>query len=306
MFLPERKAARGSGRTPPPSGPRERFRTADSYRVRREWLRYEGTAQRDLFRELRARFLFRHAKSEGWVVDLGSGPGRFLPEVGQGSSRRVALDISREMLRTVPWMWPSLAGARTVPTPDLVLADALHPPLERGRWSEVVAFGNTAGFAGPRAFDLLAEAEDLLAPDGVLLLEIAPGPGERSRYLARLPPTSVARFLSAPQKAVLNRLDREGFRKEPTRREGSTSFHRFTVEELEARWSAKGWHIVETIAVAPLLGPDAERVAAVRALEKSWKGLLQLEEVVGRRPERWSDASAVLISVQRPSLDAHG
>lgn len=221
--------------------------------------------------------------------------------VGGEGCRRVAVDISREMLRSLPGRWTSQEGSHPVPLPDRVLADALHPPLERGRWSEVVAFGNTAGFAGAQALDHLAEAEQLVAPGGVLLLETAPGSGERSAYLARLPPTSVARLLSAPPAAVLGRLDRESFRKVPARREGPSSFRRLTIEELGVRWQRLGWVVRETLAVAPLLGADPVRVAEVRAVERSWKKLLELEETVGRRPERWPNASAVLISVQRPS-----
>jgi len=200
----------------------ERFRTADGYRARREWLRYEGTGQRDLFRELRERFLARHAVDEGWVLDLGSGPGRFLPFAGRAGSRRVALDISREMLNLLPEAWA--ASGSTDPPPDRVRGDALHPPLVRGRGAEVIVFGNTLGFSGKAADRLLDEAERLVAPGGILVVEIAPA-----------------------------------------------------------------------------LGPDALRIEAVRGDAKAWPHLLDLEEEVGRRPERWSEAAAVLLSARLPS-----
>jgi SAM-dependent methyltransferase len=282
-----------------PSSP-ERFREADSYRAHREWRRYEGTGQRDLYRELRERFLVRHAVDEGWVLDLGSGPGRFLPFAGQAAARRVALDISREMLNLLPEAW--VASGSPGPAPDRVLGNALHPPFERRRWAEVVVFGNTLGFAGKGADRLLDEAEGLVAPGGVLLIEIAPAPGERSRYLARLPPSSVARLLRSAIPAVLGRLDREGFRPEPPRRATPGSFRRFTVREVEERLKRAGWEVTETVAVAPALGPDPLRIAAARADAKAWPHLLQLEEEVGRRTERWAEAAAVLLSARRPSL----
>lgn len=277
----------------------ERFRTADGYRARREWLRYEGTGQRDLFRELRERFLARHAVDEGWVLDLGSGPGRFLPFAGRAGSRRVALDISREMLNLLPEAWA--ASGSTDPPPDRVRGDALHPPLVRGRGAEVIVFGNTLGFSGKAADRLLDEAERIVAPGGILVVEIAPAPGERSRYLARLPPSSVARLLRSPTRAVLARLDREGFRPEPPRHETPESFRRFAVRELQDRLVGDGFEMVETVAVAPALGPDALRIEAVRGDAKAWPHLLDLEEEVGRRPERWSEAAAVLLSARLPS-----
>jgi SAM-dependent methyltransferase len=277
----------------------ERFRKADSYRARREWSRYEGTGQRDLYRELRERFLVRHAVEGGWVLDLGSGPGRFLPFAGRAGSRRVALDISREMLDLLPEAW--VASGSPFPAPDRVRGDALHPPFERGRWSEVIVLGNTLGFAGKGADRLFDEAAQLVAPGGTLVIEIAPAPGERSRYLARLPPSSVARLLRSPTRAVLGRLDREGFRSEPPRHSTGDSFRRFSAPELRDRLERNRFEMIECVAVAPALGPDAKRIAAVRSDAKAWPHLLELEEEVGRRPERWTEAAAVLLSARRSS-----
>jgi SAM-dependent methyltransferase len=289
--LRRRPPARAS---PPAPSPADRFRRTDSYRARREWLRYEGTGQRDLYRELRERFLLRHSVASGWVLDLGSGPGRFLPFAGGEGSRRVALDLSREMLRAIPdsWMASGAPGA----SPHRVQGDALRPPFHRGQWEEVVALGNPLGFAGKDAGRLLEVAEDLVAPGGLLLLEIAPSSGEHSRYLARLPASSLARLLYAPRQAVLRRLDREGFRSEPARRAPGDSFRRFTVREIHERWGRSGWEALETSAVAPVLGSDPERIAAVRADARAWPRLIELEEEVGRRPERWKGAAAVLLA----------
>jgi SAM-dependent methyltransferase len=267
--------------------------------VHREWLRYEGTPQRELYRELRERFLRRHVEPSGWTVDLGTGPGRFLPWIGRAGSRRIALDASREMLTLVPSVWKATGGGE--PLPGLILGLAERPPLRRGRWSEVVALGNTLGFAGRQADRVLDEAEGLVAPGGSLLLEVAPAPGERSRYLGRLPPSAVARLFLSPVRAILNRMDREGFRAEPPRHPTPETFRRFDADELHQRLRSSGWEIVETVAVAPSLGADAARIEAVRGDPKAWTHLLELEEEVGRRSDRWPGAAAVLLAARRPS-----
>ncbi|MCI4370492.1 MAG: hypothetical protein L3J81_04085, partial [Thermoplasmata archaeon] len=105
----------------------------DDYRVGREWRRYEGTAQRELFRGLRERFLARHAAGSGWVLDLGSGPGRFTPYVGTDAARRVAIELAMPMLHGFRQHWPS-----SVDRPELLLADGRKMPIRPRSLSEVV------------------------------------------------------------------------------------------------------------------------------------------------------------------------
>src|SRR5271170_1617127 len=108
-----RTTVRPAGTVRPPGRPaaapspiRDRFLSVDGYRANREWQRYLGTAQRDLFRELRERFLARHSPSALRALDVGSGPGRFTARLGAiPASQRVAFDIGREMLQQLPEHW---------------------------------------------------------------------------------------------------------------------------------------------------------------------------------------------------------
>lgn len=237
------------------------------------------------------------------MVDVGSGPGRFLAFIGGPRTRKVALDVSAEMLSLLPRTWPE--GERRGAMPDRVRADAVRPPFAKGTFSEVVVMGNTLGFAGRFAGRLLEEAEQLVRPSGVLVVEIAPASGERSQYLGRLPASSLARLFRSPLAAILGRLDREPFRREPPRHATPRTFRRMAAEELGERLRAGGWEVREMMAVAPALGPDAERIAALRPDPKSWGRLLDLEEEVGHRPGRWPEAAAVLVGARRPSSNQH-
>lgn len=284
-----RPVHRGPGRP----GARERFAALDPYRVAREWQRYEGTPQRELFRELRTRFLRRHPPAPGWVVDLGSGPGRFSEEIGGLPVRTVLVDISDEMLRSARRRRP-LEGRGT-----LIRADALHPPLRPGRITSVVALGNPVGFAGAEADEVLAAAAELLRPGGQLVLEAVSGPGEYSAYLRRLPRGAVRRLLGAPLSLVQGRLLREGFRRLPPRRSEPGEFRRYSPKELAARLAAYGLTVTDVCAVAPCLGADPDRTAAVRADPPAWRHLLELEETVGRLPDRHPPAAALLVRAVR-------
>lgn len=282
---------------PAPRSATERFRSLDGYRVQREWRRYEGTAQRRLWRELRERFLERHAQRVPWSLDLGSGPGRFTPWAGGAETRLVALDLSVEMLRAVPRYWK----ARHIPhaLPDRVRADAARPPFRPDAFGEVVVLGNAIGFAEASSDRLLEEAAELVGPDGTLLLEVAPGPGERSRYLARLPVPSVGRLFRAPVAALLPRIAREGFDPEPPRRPAAGSFRRLSAEEVSRRLEGSGWAVAEVMAVAPALGPEPRRIHASATDPKAWGHLLEVEEALGHQPDRWTRAAAVLLAAVR-------
>lgn len=288
----------------PPSSPSvrsasERFRSLDRYRVDREWRRYEGTAQRRLWREIRERFLERHPSRDTWALDVGSGPGRFTPWAGGPGGRAIALDLSGEMLRALPVYWRSrrLPG----PVPERVRADAAYPPFLPETFGEVLVLGNAIGFSEGSSERLLDEAMGLVRANGTLVLEIAPGPGERSRYLTRLPVPSVGRLVRAPVTALLPRIEREGFSPEPPRRPAGSPFRRVSAVDLVQRLERSGWSVTEVQAVAPALGSDAVRIRACGADPKAWGHLLELEEDLGRRPERWERAAAVLLAAVRPA-----
>jgi SAM-dependent methyltransferase len=275
--------------------PHERYLRLEPARAEREWLRYQGTAQRRLFRDLRERFLARHAGDGTWSLDVGSGPGRFTALVGHPADRHVALDLSRSMLAEGQREANGPAGAGRL---EPVVGDALQPPFAEGRFGTVALLGNSLGFEGPKGPRLLAAAEALVQPGGLLMVEIAPGPGERSRYLGRLPAGAVRRLVAAPPAAVALRVRREGFVAEPVRHR-SGSFRRWAAPELRARWATNGWELRETVAVAPALGPDAARLEAIAQDARSWARLLELEELLGREPGRWRRAAAVLVAARR-------
>lgn len=216
--------------------------------------------------------------------------------------RRVAVDLGDEMLRELADRWP--VTAPSPPRPDRVRGDAVRPPFAAGSFDVVSALGNLVGFAEGDSDRLLERVADLVAPGGTLLLEIAPGPGERSRYLHRLPPSSVARLLRSPPGIVTARVEREGFLREPPRKAEPGGFQRTGAETLSSWLERSGFRVTETLAVAPVLGPDAVRIAASARDPKAWGHLLEVEERIGRSPDRGTAAAAVLVAAVRPATPA--
>jgi SAM-dependent methyltransferase len=285
--------------TPEPPDARARFRKNDAYRATREWQRLEGTAQRDLFRELRQRFLGRHPGRGPYVLDAGSGPGRFTAAIGPRRSRRVAADIGLEVLDQVSahWVGPPVGP----PLPDRIRADLLWPPFADGSFGTVAALGNLVGFAAGESEPLLDRLAGLVAPGGTLIVETAPAPGERSRYLARLPAGAVARLFRSPVRAVVGRIEGEGFARERARRRTPGRFRRWTADQLAAWCDDHRFEIEEVLALAPAIGADPRRSEAVARDRRAWSHLLEVEEILGRERGRWTEAAALLLSARRSS-----
>ncbi|MCI4323126.1 MAG: class I SAM-dependent methyltransferase [Thermoplasmata archaeon] len=291
------------------SSPRERYVAADEYRVEREWRRYEGTAQRDLFRELRGRFLRRHPPAvPGAVLEVGSGPGRFSPLIGDRDHPRVLFDLSDRMLhRAAETLDGAEPGERSVPT-EFVRGDATRLPFRDDRFSGVVALGNVVGFGGERASTILQELVRCASPDGgIVVLEFAVGAGERAEYLHRLPPGAVRRLLRSPVRALHPRVHLQPFRPfAPVEKANPSEFQRWSLAQIESRLADHRLEVIERLAVAPCLGADPERAAGVQQDPVAWSHLLELEEAVGREPERLRRASALLIAARRTPRQSKG
>ncbi len=206
------------------------------------------------------------------------------------------------MLEGLEAHWTDASAARN--RPDRIRGDLGSAPFPPGRFGEVVLLGNLVGFAGPAGPAVLESAAALVAPEGTLVVEVVPGAGESSRYLARLPTSAVGRLLRSPVRALVPRIEREGFVEEARRRSDEGAFLRATPSDLTGWLGSAEWSAVETMAVAPVLGTDAERVAAARGDAKAWEHLLEVEEEVGRRAERWDRAAAVLVALRRTPLRA--
>jgi hypothetical protein len=209
----------------------------------------------------------------------------------------VLLDLSVGMLSEVPRRYRG--NPEFLRAVDLVAGDAARPPVRAHRFREVVLLGNVVGFGATDAETIVHAVADCVAPEGRLLLELAAGPGERSRYLARLPPGAVARVFRSPAQWLQQRIDREGFVSGPPSRGPRATFRATTVAKAGDWVRSRGFVQREAVAVAPALGLDAERIAAVQRDPAAWARLLDVEERLGREPARWKQAAAVLVSFER-------
>ncbi|MFZ0699674.1 MAG: methyltransferase domain-containing protein [Thermoplasmata archaeon] len=231
------------------------------------------------------------------MLEIGPGPGRFTHRIGAESSRRVLVDLSEVMLRRAVTSPRDSDAERFAPDP--VKGDGFRPPVRPDAFGEVTALGNVLGFAPEPFARSLQHLAGSVAPGGRLLLEIMPGTGERSRYLARLPPRALGRLLRSPVRGVRPRIEREGFAPVDGRTAKNHGFQRRTPADIVRALAPSGWTMEEAMAVAPALGLDPDRVAEVRPDPSAWARLLEIEEGLGRLPERWERSAAMMLAFER-------
>ena len=122
-----------------------------------------------------------------------------------------------------------------------------------------------------------------------------------SRYFHRLPPSVVRRLLEGKGHGLSSAIEREGFRPVRSGTVPGVGFRRWSAPELLRYLRDRQFDPLEVMAVAPLLGSDPQRIEAASASVSAWTSLLQWEESVGRDPDRWPEAAAVIVVAQRTS-----
>ena len=98
------------------------------------------------------------------VVDVGSGPGRFLREAGERGAEAVGVEPSGQMRRLAAWRTPASLRERV----RVVDGTAERMPLEDGSATVAWAVASFHHWADPEAG--LAELHRVLAPGGRLLI----------------------------------------------------------------------------------------------------------------------------------------
>ena len=110
---------------------------------------------------------FRQQAGDGLVVDLGCGPGRYLPQI---SAPVVAVDVSRSML--------TLASRHGQP---MAQADLESLPFATGAFAGAFARHSYLHVPKGRVVSALADLRRVLAPGGFLMLSLIEGDYEGDR-----------------------------------------------------------------------------------------------------------------------------
>jgi len=303
-----RQSRPGHARTPGP-GPaagalrRRRIRERFDASVRREWGRYEGEPWRALVRELRERFLRAHlSDGEGWVLELGPGPGRFTSAVLGGRARVVAVDFSLPMLRALSRrqaIRSKAARLRRVRGAGELL------PFRDGAFRASVALGNILGFSAKDGGRLLCELARVTRPGGRLILDVASPVGATTDFLELATrQRKLPQILRDPEYYFLNNVVSSSDRTHQPyapKRWGFFEFDFYTVAGANRALAAAGFRVIDQMAVAPVSAYRARLTKIARREPKTWKNLLTIEERAGRRPGTLETGHGfVLAAVRRP------
>jgi ubiquinone/menaquinone biosynthesis C-methylase UbiE len=278
---------------------RKHLRRAFDKRVRAEWKRYMGEPSRVLRRELRERFLLGHLRqAPGIILELGPGPGRFTPTLRRSTGNRVvSVDLSRESLRA--------ARRRTDLRPGLAPVDWIqgvgeHLPLRSHSAGTVVALGNIVSFAARDGRRLLTEIGRVVKPGGVLVADFpSPAAATQEFFYVGAHQRFLRRILRRPKHYFIDQILDTGYQPLAPTRLARWEFQFYTVAEASSELKGAGFRIVDTMSVAPI-GAFQNRIAGIARREKrTWRQLLHVEELVGRRPGTFETGHGFVIAAVR-------
>lgn len=289
MVLPKKSRGHRPNRHPRyRSVGRERFKQASSYEVKREWLRYEGTPQRELLRRIREQFitgsLDRCMGSDCYFAEIGPGPGRFTPLLMKRAGRVAVLDVSMTMLRACRQrILREHHGL--LPEMAYVLGDAEMPPLRPGSLDAVVAIGNVIGFSEEAGEAVLRSLAASVAPGGLLLLETVSPVTTVPKFLGISKPWSWRELLSLDPAVAVSKVVESGFEPfvaSPSSKEVRSKFYHVDPAHLKDKLVHYGFKVDEQLVVAPLTGGDPERVEVLSTLRPdALDRLIRFERAAG-------------------------
>jgi len=265
---------------------RRRVRTKFDAQVDREWGRYSGEAWRVLVRELRDRFLARHLpKGSGWVLELGPGPGRFTPTVLASGARVAGVDLSLPMLRALRRRQRAQGGFERL---RRVRAAGEHLPFRDGAFRAAVVYGNILGFSATGGPQLLCEVARVVAPGGVLILDVSSPVAAVTEFLsAGAERGFLRRILRDPENylfSVHRQLRDRAHQPYAPQRMAFWEFDFYTVDGAESALVTAGFRPIDRMAVGAVAAFRDRLTTIARRERGTWANLVELEEVVGRRP----------------------
>ena len=268
-------------------------------RVDREWARYGGDARRVLRRTLRTRYLESHLPRDIRVIlELGSGPGRFTPDLRRIARERViAVDLSRFSL---------IAGRRRargkldLAPADWIQAAGEHLPLAPGTVGAAVLLGNIVCFASSDGPRLLREVARVLTPKGVLVIDFASPAGALKEALSMASKGRILRqMLRRPKYYFLDQVLDAGFQPYAPRRMATWEFRFYTLAEALRLLRLCGFFPFDTMSIGPLSAIETRIAEKARREPRSWESLLRIEEKVGRRPGLMEGGHGFLVAAKR-------
>jgi SAM-dependent methyltransferase len=278
---------------------RRHLRRIFDAQVRREWGRYVGEPAAHLCRELIERFLQRELRGvRGPVLELGPGPGRFTPIILRSSRGPVHLaDLSRPMIRSAHRRALKVSPRKYRGS---VQAAGEHLPFRDHTFGAVVCVGNLVGFTGKHAEQLLGELSRVMRPGGRLIVDFASPAGALVEFTVRGSQRGILReILRRPGHYLVWTILATGRQPYAPDRMARMEFQFFTPLEAEKALSGARFDLLERQAVAPVSLWRADVAAKARRDARSWRNLIEIEEVVGRRGGALEMGSGLLVSARR-------
>jgi ubiquinone/menaquinone biosynthesis C-methylase UbiE len=210
----------------------------------------------------------------------------------------VGIDLSRESLLAAR---RRASQVRALAPVEWIHGAGEHLPLANGSVESAVVLGNIVSFAAADGPVLLRELARTVRPRGVLVADFSSITGAIQAAFHRAAEVRgfLSRFLRRPRYHLVDRILDTGFQPYAPARLAPWEVKFYTVPEATRALTRAGFHVIDAMAVAPVAAFQDRVLAVARRDERSWNGLLRIEERCGRRPGAYDVGHGFLMAATR-------
>jgi ubiquinone/menaquinone biosynthesis C-methylase UbiE len=251
----------------------------DKYGIK-EWDRLDSSAHLRVIYHLHWQFLREHVGPGCFVVDIGSGAGRFTIAMAGAGSRVVPVDISWEQLQIARSKIVEAGFADQVPA--YVLGDVRALPFPDATFDTTVCYGAVLNYLFADAERALRELVRVTQPGGTVVVSV----GSRwgcLRFVAGNDAIDVADFFGRPDYWHISQVAETGDLPEHER-VPQPARHFFESGELADLMARAGLDEVQLASAPALTEALYARLEAIEQVPEAWATILDLEERAYRRP----------------------
>lgn len=269
----------------------------DAY-VKAEWSRLEATAYGRLQAIIHADFIYRYISEGDYVLDAGSGPGRFSIEMARMGATVTVLDISDRQIEDAR---KKISEAKALGSINkFVVGDIIDLSMfPDDHFNAVVCFGGTISYTCEKRYEAVKELSRVIQPGGILLISVMCRMGVhnavRKGMIPILENPDEAVELGTSYWSVLDTGDLPGFDSRIGMRH--PAMHLFIADELKSL--VTGCEVLELAGSNVTSSEFSPELDTIAENPKAWATVVELEKRVNTDSGLVNSGSHIILAARK-------